>query len=405
MPLKLYKTKTVRIPTLWGWLAMLIMAFLIGWGLLLATYPFLSLEKKCTAKVLVVEGWLPDNGLKEAITHYNENGYKALIVTGIPITQWSYSSPYSNMADASARSLREMNFSDSIYTVHIPKTILRDRTYATALALQLKWDQLGLSDNNFDLFTMGAHSRRSYLMFKKVFGDRLQGVVAVRDESFDARRWYSSSRGFRTVFGELVSYFYARLFFNVDPEIIKKEIVAGLYLDSLQNERFKKDRYFKDPETSPLADMDVKDFSGLKYYEPQKVYKKNAAFITDIASSTFTMPTTTNRLPVYRKYGVVNFMHNDSIFSLTAYQNMDILKNDSSYAGLFIPFKDFTNGVTTYGGGRYIDIKIPEGDSVILDFNTAYNPYCAYDHRWSCPIPPDENHLQTHIYAGELKFD
>ncbi|MDD4374469.1 MAG: DUF1684 domain-containing protein [Bacteroidales bacterium] len=373
--------------------------------LLKATYPFLSQAKSGKSKILIVEGWLPDNGLREAMAYYYKNEYKALIITGIPITQWSYSSPFSNMADASAGSLREMQFNDTIYTVHIPNSILRDRTYATAIALQMKWDDFNLGEENFDLFTMGAHARRSYHMFKKVFGNRIKALVVVEDDSFDAERWYTTSRGFRTVFSELISYVYARVFFRAEPQKVENEIIYGLYLDEIQSQRFKKDKYFKDLETSPLLPEHIDDFRGLEYFKTDTTYRKITKFTKAIATSTFTMPTTTNRLPVYREYGKLSFTHNDTTFVLTAYQNMDLFTKDSTNNGLFIPFKDFTNGLTTYGGGRYLDIEIPETDSILLDFNTAYNPYCAYNHRWSCPIPPDENHLQTSILAGEKKFD
>jgi uncharacterized protein (DUF1684 family) len=71
---------------------------------------------------------------------------------------------------------------------------------------------------------------------------------------------------------------------------------------------------------------------------------------------------------------------------------------------LYLPFKDFTNGESTYGGGRYLDFKmsdIQENQTIIIDFNKAYNPYCAYSDGYSCPIPPSENHLQVFIEAGE----
>ena len=67
---------------------------------------------------------------------------------------------------------------------------------------------------------------------------------------------------------------------------------------------------------------------------------------------------------------------------------------------LFLPFMDLTNGVSSYGGGRFLDLKIPEGESIIIDFKKAYNPYCAYNHRYSCPVPPDANHLNIEIPAG-----
>jgi hypothetical protein len=67
---------------------------------------------------------------------------------------------------------------------------------------------------------------------------------------------------------------------------------------------------------------------------------------------------------------------------------------------LFLPFNDYTNGNETYGGGRYLDLRIPDGSTIILDFNKAYNPYCAYTDRYSCPVPPKENSITTYIYAG-----
>ena len=71
----------------------------------------------------------------------------------------------------------------------------------------------------------------------------------------------------------------------------------------------------------------------------------------------------------------------------------------------YIPFTDLTNGEETYGAGRYLDFKIPESEKVIIDFNLAYNPYCAYNHSYSCPIPPKENNLNIKIEAGEKTFE
>jgi uncharacterized protein (DUF1684 family) len=89
---------------------------------------------------------------------------------------------------------------------------------------------------------------------------------------------------------------------------------------------------------------------------------------------------------------------------LAVYQNIDLLKRDrkkfKNY--LFIPYKDKTTRNETYGGGRFLDFEIPKNATVILDFNLAYNPYCAYSHRYSCPIPPEENTLNVKIEAGEM---
>ena len=71
---------------------------------------------------------------------------------------------------------------------------------------------------------------------------------------------------------------------------------------------------------------------------------------------------------------------------------------------LFLPFTDKTNGDSSYGGGRYLDLKLPEGDSIIIDFNQAYNPYCAYNDKYSCPVPPKSNNLDIEVLAGVKTF-
>ena len=79
--------------------------------------------------------------------------------------------------------------------------------------------------------------------------------------------------------------------------------------------------------------------------------------------------------------------------------------NDEGFEDyLFLPFLDDTNGEESYGGGRYIDLKIPEGDQMTIDFNTAYNPYCAYDAKYSCPIVPRENYMDVEVRAGVKAF-
>ena len=71
---------------------------------------------------------------------------------------------------------------------------------------------------------------------------------------------------------------------------------------------------------------------------------------------------------------------------------------------MFLPFSDLTSGNETYGGGRYIDLEIPKGKTITIDFNQAYNPYCAYNPKYSCPIVPAENELLTNVNAGVKKF-
>lgn len=157
---------------------------------------------------------------------------------------------------------------------------------------------------------------------------------------------------------------------------------------------------FKNPEESPLTAKDLKSFEGLNFFDIDTSFILRAQFVRTPAEAPFAMPTTTNRKPVYVKYGEVYFQLKAKSIKLNIYQNQELTKKPEYVDYLFLPFTDKTNGETTYSGGRYLDIRIPEGDSIILDFNKAYNPYCAYNHTYSCPIPPSENNLPVSVPAG-----
>ena len=112
------------------------------------------------------------------------------------------------------------------------------------------------------------------------------------------------------------------------------------------------------------------------------------------------MPTTTERLPEYVKYGEAHFTLNGKKLQLSLFQSTNHDEEEGYEDYLFLPYTDLSSGDGSYGGGKFIDIRIPDGDFIIIDFNKAYNPYCAYSHRFSCPIPPEENDLKVRIEAG-----
>jgi uncharacterized protein (DUF1684 family) len=191
-----------------------------------------------------------------------------------------------------------------------------------------------------------------------------------------------------------------------EPESTTDDILADNYTVALVRERIKKDADLIDSAVSRFNREERTQFSekGLQYFDPDKQYRVIAEFATDTSTPVFQMPTTTERAPNYRIYGYLHFIIKDTLCKLTAYQNMDF-KNSPDYDNtLFVPFMDNTNGLYTYGGGRYLDITIPESDTTILDFNRAYNPYCAYAARWSCPLVPFENDLNVSIIAGEKSY-
>ena len=118
------------------------------------------------------------------------------------------------------------------------------------------------------------------------------------------------------------------------------------------------------------------------------------------------MKTSTDREPAYVRYGVVYFMIDTFNLKLAVFQNKKMLDLSQDTNLLFVPFRDGTNGKETYGGGRYFDCEIPlTGNMILLDFNKAYNPYCAYNPRFSCVIPPEENRKAVRIEAGEKVFE
>ena len=156
----------------------------------------------------------------------------------------------------------------------------------------------------------------------------------------------------------------------------------------------------RDTSNHMLEATELAKFKGLDYYEFNSDYQLEAAFEKNKGKK-FEMPTSTDRLPVYRRYGYVTFTIDSVSYELTVYQNIKLRKTKEYRDYLFIPFRDATSRETTYGGGRYLDISIPETESITIDFNLAYNPHCAYSHHYSCPIPPEENTLNVKIEAGE----
>lgn len=156
----------------------------------------------------------------------------------------------------------------------------------------------------------------------------------------------------------------------------------------------------KDVEKGILNADEIKVFGGLNYFDFDTTYQLEAIFSKDKGPK-FEMPTSTDRKPIYRQFGTLSFEINEKTEVLVVYQNIELSKSKEYRKYLFVPFRDENSGNETYGGGRYLDIQKQKGKNWIIDFNLAYNPYCAYSYRYSCPIPPEENTLTIPIDAGE----
>lgn len=161
---------------------------------------------------------------------------------------------------------------------------------------------------------------------------------------------------------------------------------------------------YADKAKSPLMEKDLKTFRSLDFFPINDKYIIEAKFIRTKKEKVFKMKTSTSRLPEYIKYGELHFKIDGVDCKLNVYQNIDLIKKPGFDDYLFLPFSDLTSGKQTYIGGRYVDLRIQKGTSWKIDFNKAYNPYCAYNYEYSCPIVPLENDLNIAILAGVKKF-
>lgn len=176
--------------------------------------------------------------------------------------------------------------------------------------------------------------------------------------------------------------------------------------DSAAVEKFQKElnTEYADTKTSPLTAEDLAVFKTLEFYPINEKFFVTAKFVRTESEKPFEMKTSTDRKPLYVKYGEAHFVIDGLDYKLNLYRNIELSKKEEYKDYLFLPFSDLTSGKESYIGGKYIDMKIPKGETIVIDFNTSYNPYCAYNPKYSCPKVQLENDLNIEIKAGVKKF-
>jgi uncharacterized protein (DUF1684 family) len=160
---------------------------------------------------------------------------------------------------------------------------------------------------------------------------------------------------------------------------------------------------YKNEKTSPLSKEAKKEFNGIHFFPVDMQYVVTAKFVRTQNEKVFAMPTSGNVTKQYVKFGEALFTLQNKEYKLNIYQSIDLASQRKYRDYIFIPFRDSTSVKETYGGGRYIDLTIPHGDTIVINFNKAYHPYCAYTEGYNCPVPPRENYLPIKIEAG-VKF-
>ena len=178
---------------------------------------------------------------------------------------------------------------------------------------------------------------------------------------------------------------------------------AQTYTEKLEEHREKYISDFLTDEHSPLTKKDIKH---LDFYAIDSTYAVTGMITLTPDAIPFDMATSLGIIKRYVQYGTISFQLHDSTFTLSINQSMKLREQEEYKDYLFVPFNDNTNYTETYGGGRYMDFRMGEivEGKLLVDFNKAYNPYCAYSGGYACPVPPAENKLNTNIKAGEKQY-
>jgi len=166
-------------------------------------------------------------------------------------------------------------------------------------------------------------------------------------------------------------------------------------MSELEHFRADKDDFFASHPQSPLTQAQKQQFKGLNYFDENPALRLEVKVIPFPEREQVEIQTSTGEVRVYTRYGRFIFPVEGQEVELTIYETEH---------GFFLPFVDSLAGVETYPAGRYLDPEVLPDDRFLVDFNLCYNPYCAYNDAWSCPLTPFENRLKVPIRAGEKLF-
>jgi len=199
------------------------------------------------------------------------------------------------------------------------------------------------------------------------------------------------------ILGVVVVTIFAIFYYSItqreDPQVFIKQV---------QDARKKTHEFMKTSQESPFYPSDQQNFPGLSYYPPDINYRVRAVLDPLPGRDILTLQTSDGKETNFIKYAHAIFTLEGKECNLLILRPLPITNQNQ----FFIPFTDETSAVETYGAGRYLELRFPPGSqSITLDFNQAYNPYCAYNEKFSCPLPPSQNHLTLAIRAGEKSYD
>ncbi len=208
---RLLVKKQVYVPTVLGWFLLLGCLVGLSFACVNRAYPFLAYENPIDSDVFIIEGWVPDYVLDRGLIPFEGCHSRLLITTGGPLEVGAELAAYKTDAQLTAARLLKMGFREEQIVAVPSQTVDRDRTYAAAQAVR-QWLEANPGVKRANLVTKGAHTRRSFIIFKAVLPATFElGALAVPPRDYNPKRWWASSEGFRVVVSEGIAYAYARL--------------------------------------------------------------------------------------------------------------------------------------------------------------------------------------------------
>ena len=208
--IRLIQRQEIWMLTIQGWIVTFLCAaalFIFG---ITHVQPFLAVTSPISADVLVVEGWMPDDALKQAFVEFKSGAYRQIITTGTPVEKGSFLTEYKNYAEVAAATLRKLGLPLEKVIVPTPAKI-KDRTYAAAVTLRQWLSKTNPLLESVNLYTYDVHTRRSWLLFKKALKPKVKvGAIAAKTQDYNPKSWWKSSAGVRTVLDEFIAYLYAQ---------------------------------------------------------------------------------------------------------------------------------------------------------------------------------------------------
>jgi DUF218 domain len=210
--IKIIKRQEMWTLTAQGWaIAIALIVYFIFFAIT-HVHSFLAVTSPIkSAEVLIVEGWLPDYAIEEALTEFKNGSYRQIVTTGGSVAKGSYLTRYNNFAEVTAATFIKLGLeAEKVVAVPTP-FVVKDRSYASAAEFYRWLSNSNLQIESINLFSLDVHTRRSWLIFKKLLNPDIKvGVIAAKTQDYDPDKWWASSAGVRTIIDEGIGYIYAR---------------------------------------------------------------------------------------------------------------------------------------------------------------------------------------------------